>query len=99
MIICARLWWFVVVACFSNYACNQFRRENIKTVYYSLQSIRCLGPEIWEFVPNNIKYSNSLNKFKKLIKSWKPAQTLFLKSLFFFFNCYCHYKFWSAGVI
>ena len=28
--------------------------------------------KIWELVPNNIKYSNSLSKFKKLIKSWKP---------------------------
>ena len=49
--------------------CNQFRRENIKTVHYGLQSVRYLGPKIWELVPNNIKYSNSLSKFKKLIKS------------------------------
>ena len=28
--------------------------------------------KIWELVPNNIKYSNSLSKCKKLIKSWKP---------------------------
>ena len=53
-------------------SCNQFRRENIKTVHYGLQSVRYLGPKIWELVPNNIKYSNSLSKFKKLIKSWKP---------------------------
>ena len=52
--------------------CNQFRKENIKTVYYGIQSVRYLGPKIWELVPNNIKYSNSLSKFKKLIKSWKP---------------------------
>ena len=53
-------------------SCSQFRRENIKTVHYGLQSVRYLGPKIWELVPNNIKYSNSLSKFKKLIKSWKP---------------------------
>ena len=35
-------------------ACNQFRRENIKTVHYGLQSVRYLGPKIWELVPNNI---------------------------------------------
>ena len=52
-------------------SCNQFRRENIKTVQYGLQSVRYLGPKIWELVPNNIDYSNSLGKFKKLIKSWK----------------------------
>ena len=53
-------------------SCSQFRRENIKTVHYGLQSVRYLGPKIWELVPNNIKDSNSLSKFKKLIKSWKP---------------------------
>ena len=53
-------------------SCNQFRRANIKTVHYGLQSVRYLGSKIWELV-TNIKYSNSLTKFKKLIKSWKPA--------------------------
>ena len=53
-------------------SCNQFRRENIKTVHYGLQSVRYLGPKIWELVPNNIKCSNSSSKFKKFIKSWKP---------------------------
>ena len=53
-------------------SCNQFRRKNIKTVNYSLQSVRNLGPKIWELVPSNIKCGNSLSKFKKLIKSWKP---------------------------
>ena len=52
--------------------CNQFRRENIRTVHYGLQSVRYLGLKIWELVPNNIKYSNSLSKFKKLVKPWKP---------------------------
>ena len=52
-------------------SCNQFRRENIKTVYKDLQSVRYLGLKIWELVPNNTKHSNSLSKFKKLIKSWK----------------------------
>ena len=50
-------------------SCNQFRRNNIKTVHYGLQSVRYLGPKIWELLPNNIKYSNSISKFKKLIKS------------------------------
>ena len=53
-------------------SCCQFRKENIKTVHYGLQSLRYLGPKNWELVPNNIKYSNSLSKFKKLIKSRKP---------------------------
>ena len=51
--------------------CNQFRRENIKTVHYGLESVRCIGPKIWELVPNSIKYCDSLSKFRKLIKSWR----------------------------
>ena len=57
-------------------SCNQFRRENIKTVHYGIQSVRYLGPKIWELVPNNIKCSNSVSKFKKLIKSWTPEACL-----------------------
>ena len=53
-------------------SCNHFRRKNIKTVHYGLQSVRYLGQKIWELVSNNTKYSNSLSEFKKLIKSWKP---------------------------
>ena len=40
-------------------SCNQFRRENVKTVHYGIQSVRYLGPKIWELVPNDLKYSNS----------------------------------------
>ena len=50
-------------------SCNQFWRENIKTVHYGIQSVRYLGPKIWKLAPNNIKYSDSLSTFKKLIKS------------------------------
>ena len=32
-------------------SCNEFMRENIKTVHYGLQSVRHLGPKIWELVP------------------------------------------------
>ena len=53
-------------------SCNQFRRENIKTVHYGLQSVRYLGSNIWELMPGNNKYSNYISKFKKLIKLWKP---------------------------
>ena len=50
---------------------NQFRRENVKNIPYDIQFVRYLSPKIWELALNNIKYSNSLSKFKKLIKSWK----------------------------
>ena len=54
-------------------SCNQFMRKNIKTAHYGIQSVIYLGLKIWELVSNNIKYSNSLSKSKKLIKLWKPG--------------------------
>ena len=63
--------YFQNPSCNLRSSCNQFRRENIKTVHYSLLPVRYLGPKIWELVPNNIKCNKSLSKYKKLIKSWK----------------------------
>ena len=50
---------------------SHFKRENAKSVHYSIQSMRHLGPKIWNIVPQNIRESNSRNEFKKLIKFWK----------------------------
>ena len=50
---------------------THFKRENVKTTNFGIQSVRYLGPKIQDMVPNNIKNYNSLNKFKKCIKSWK----------------------------
>ena len=47
---------------------SQFRRENIKTTHYGIQSAKFLGPKIWAMVPQNIKNCKSLQEFKKLIK-------------------------------
>ena len=48
---------------------THFKRENVKTTHYGIQSVRLLGPNIWDMVPNNIKSCRSLNKFKNSIKS------------------------------
>ena len=45
---------------------TSFKRENVKSTHYGIQSGRHLGPKIWNIVPN------SLNEFKSLIKFWKP---------------------------
>ena len=50
---------------------NHSKREHIRTTKNGIQSVRLLGPNIWDLVPNNIRNCNSLNKFKKLIKSRK----------------------------
>ena len=51
---------------------SQFRRENIKMIHYSIQSVRFQGPKIWAIVPQNIKKCESLQEFKRLIEVWKP---------------------------
>ena len=59
---------------------NQFSRESIKTVHYGIESVRYLDPNIWELVPNNIKYSNSLSKLKKK-KTKKKTRGMPLKTV------------------
>ena len=51
---------------------STFETRNIKSVYYSSETISLLGPKIWELLPSNIKDSENLNIFKSNIKSWKP---------------------------
>ena len=31
---------------------NYFKRENVKTTHFVIQSVRCLGPKIWGFYKN-----------------------------------------------
>ena len=51
---------------------SMFRRGNVKSTHYGIQSLQFLGPKIWEMVPQNIKDCDSLDEFKVLIKQWKP---------------------------
>ena len=55
---------------------SHFKKENIKTTHHGIQPARHLGPKIWNIVPQNVRESNSLNKFKSLIKFWKPDTCL-----------------------
>ena len=55
---------------------SQFRRENIKTTHYGIQSAKFLGPKIWTMVPQNIKNCKFLQEFKRLIKVCKPKTCL-----------------------
>ena len=58
---------------------SQFRRENIKTTNYGIQSVKFLRPKIWAMIPQNIKNCKSLQEFKKLIKVWKPKARTYSK--------------------
>ena len=47
-------------------------RDNPKSLSYGLETLRYLGPKIWNIIPENVKSSNSLKIFKIKIKKWKP---------------------------
>ena len=44
----------------------------VKSVNYGLESIRFLGPKIWESLPNDLKNKELVDSFKTAIKRWKP---------------------------
>ena len=49
-----------------------YNPSNPKTVYHGLETLRCLGPRIWDLVLIHIKNSISLFAFKAKIKKWVP---------------------------
>ena len=42
----------------------------IRTVYYGGNSLRYLGPNLWELIPSDIKDIDSVEVFKNGIKNW-----------------------------
>ena len=42
---------------------THFKRESVKMTHYGIQSVKYLGPKIWDMVLKNIKTCSSLNKF------------------------------------
>ena len=51
---------------------SEFKVPKVNTVYRGDDSLRHLGPLIWDIVPQEIKLSNSLFQFKRRIKKWTP---------------------------
>ena len=49
-----------------------YNPSNPKTVKYGLDTLRCLGPKIWEMIPIETKNSSSLSIFKNKIRKWRP---------------------------
>ena len=45
---------------------------NTRNVNYGNETIRYRGPKTWDFLPIDIKQSESLDIFKSKIKNWKP---------------------------
>ena len=51
---------------------SDFLIPQVNSVHKGQQSLRYLGPIIWNLIPDGIKYISSLNAFKNNIKKWKP---------------------------
>ena len=52
---------------------SQFHIPPVRTVFSGTESIKYLGPKIWELIPDEMKELESLWEFKKAIKLWKPT--------------------------
>ena len=50
----------------------EFSLDSVNTTYYGLNSIKYLGPRLWNLLPNDVKNSENLTIFQQNIKSWKP---------------------------
>ena len=48
------------------------RLTQVKSVNHGLESVRFLGPKIWESLPNDLKNKESADSFKTAIERWKP---------------------------
>ena len=51
-----------------------YNYNNPSTTNYGLETLRCLGPKVYDMIPNEIKLSTSVNVFKTKIKKWTPTQ-------------------------
>ena len=51
---------------------SDFTLPIVRTVNYGIESIRYLGPKIWESIPANIKEVDTVDRFKSGIKKRKP---------------------------
>ena len=50
-----------------------YNPQNPKKVNSGSETVRCLGPKIWNMVPDNVKNIASLPIFKTEIKKWTPV--------------------------
>ena len=45
---------------------------HFKSVNFGFESIRYIGPKIWESLPQDLKNKETIDSFKTAIKKWKP---------------------------
>ena len=49
-----------------------YNNSNPRKVFSGLETLRTLGPKIWNLIPDSIRRSRTLSIFKDKIKQWKP---------------------------
>ena len=52
---------------------SEFVVPQINAMYFGQNSIRYLGPIVWNSVPLTLRNVDSFSEFKFLIKNWKPT--------------------------
>ena len=50
-----------------------FQTSNIRTSAYGLESLRHIGPKIWDMIPKELKDLESLKVFTDNVKQWTPS--------------------------
>ena len=53
---------------------SEFNRPNINTVHFGEDSLKYLGPLIWDLIPNGIKSIGNLEQFKSEVRKWSPEK-------------------------
>ena len=51
-----------------------YNPHNPKTNSYGLETLRELGPKIWNLIPESFKSVSSSDQFKMAIRNWSPAK-------------------------
>ena len=51
---------------------NDFVIPAVNTVFWGSETLRSMGPKIWNLLPSDIKESPCLESFKSKVKLWKP---------------------------
>ena len=51
---------------------QEFEIPKVRTTNFGTESLRYLGPKLWETVPSSIRELESLESFKRHIKQWTP---------------------------
>ena len=62
------------------------KSQKYKSKKYGFNSLRVMGPIIWNSLPNTIKTSNGIQKFKNGIKDWGYDSCDFFKKFDAYYN-------------